>query len=179
MTRCAPTGLLLLATLVACGERTEQSRSSAFRPIDVGAPAPGYAVRVFGGDSLHVGPGAAAPLTLLNIWATWCIPCRHEFPELERLYTTYGGKGLAVVGVSVDAGGTDDRVTRTARDLGGTFPIARDPDGRIQDVFRAIGVPETFLIGRDGTLLWRHPGDISSQVADLERVITSQLKQTP
>ena len=142
----------------------------------VGAPAPAYEIATYASGTVRVGPASGPqPLTLLNIWATWCIPCRKEFPTLEGLHQRHAAAGLRVVGISVDQGGADEKVQQSAAALGGTFPIARDADGRVQDAFRSIGVPETFLIGADGTLLWRHAGDVTPRVQDLEEVIRRHL----
>lgn len=144
--------------------------------MTVGAPAPAYEVATYASDTVRVGPASGPqPLTLLNIWATWCIPCRKEFPTLEGLHRRHAAAGLRVVGISVDQAGADEKVKQSAAALGGSFPIARDADGRVQDAFRSIGVPETFLIGADGTLLWRHAGDVTARVQELEAVIRRHL----
>lgn len=167
--------VVLGASLLACGSREQAGAGAAFRPMTVGAPVPAYEVVTYAGDTVRVGAGGRGPVTLLNVWATWCIPCRKEFPALDTLHRRYAARGLRVVGVSVDVGGSDQRVQGSARDLGGTFPIARDADGVIQERFRTIGVPESYLIGADGTLLWRHPGDLTPRRAELEALVAAQL----
>ncbi len=168
--------LLVLAMLLACrGEPADGAAGEAFRPIVVGEAAPAYTVLTYAGDTVRVGPGAPQPLTLLNVWATWCIPCRKEFPVLEALHRQHAAAGLRVVGVSVDQAGDDAKIRQSAVSLGGSFPIARDPDGRIQDMFRTIGVPETFLVGRDGTLLWRHVGDVTPAREELQALLAQHL----
>lgn len=167
---------IAVVTLAACNDRGVRDTTSAFKPLAVGGTVPPYtAAMIGGGDSLRIGAGAMKRLTLLNVWATWCVPCRKEFPELEQLHRTFSGAGLYVVGVSIDEGVSDDRVRQTAGDLGGTFAIARDAGGNIQNLFRAIGVPETYLIGSDGTLLWRHVGAITPDLSELEQLIRKSL----
>lgn len=164
--------------LAACGGEREAGASAgaAFRPVAVGAAAPAYEIATLAADTIRVGEGnGVQPLTLVNIWATWCIPCRREFPTLEALHQRHAARGLRIVGVSVDQAGADDKVRQAATALGGSFPIARDADGRVQDVFRSIGVPETFLVGADGTLLWRHAGDVTPRVQELEALIARHL----
>lgn len=151
--------------------------SDAYRPIAVGAPAPTYAAAALaGGDSLRVGPGAKAPLTLLIVWATWCGPCKAEFPELEAIHRAYAPRGLRVVGVSIDQG--DDAAVRDfVRAEGATFTIGRDADGRVRDTFMSLGVPESYLIAPDGTLLWRGIGAIPAGAPALRAEIEKALKQ--
>jgi peroxiredoxin len=105
-------------------------------------------------------------VVLLNIWATWCPPCVHELPSMQRLYETYADRGLVVLAVAVDAEpgepGPDGRiegvVSRFAQRLGLTFPIAVDPTG---DTERRLGVtqlPTTVLIDRSGRIRVREVG---------------------
>ena len=170
--RIAFAGIVLAA--VACG-----GAADAYRPIAVGAPAPAYAAPTLGGgDSVRVGPGAEAPLTLVNVWATWCGPCKDEFPELEAIHRDYGPRGVRVVGVSIDH--ADDATVREfVREEGATFTIARDPDGRVRDAFMAIGVPESYLVGPDGTLLWRGIGAIPKGGESLRTAIDNALADRP
>jgi len=162
----------MLATLAlsfaACGGAKDR-----FRPLMAGDPAPRYAARTLAGDSARVG-GSGEPLTLLNVWATWCAPCRAEFPELEQLHQEYAARGLRVLAVSIDDGG-DDAVQRFVRDQDAHFTIGRDPRGEVQRDFQTIGVPESFLIARDGKLVWRHFGALPGGAAELRRVIDGEL----
>lgn len=128
--------------------------------VEVGRPAPRYAAMSLQGDSVSLA-SLRGDVVLLNIWATWCHPCRTEIPELERLHEQYQARGLHVVGVSVDVGGEDEAVAAFGKEYGMTYPVWRDPDGRVSTLFAAIGVPATYLIGRDGTLLWRKVGPVT------------------
>lgn len=163
--------LLALATTAAC----TGAAAEAYRPIAVGEPAPAYAAPLLdAADSVRVGPGAGAPLTLVNVWATWCGPCKAEFPELEAIHRTYAPRGLRVVGVSIDH--ADDATVRDfVKDEGATFAIARDPEGRVRDTFMSLGVPESYLVGPDGTLLWRGIGAIPTGGAGLRGAIEQAL----
>lgn len=91
-------------------------------------------------------------VVLLNIWATWCAPCRAEMPSIERLHREFGPRGLKIVAVSVDDPGQQKAVREFARELGLTFEILHDPTHDIQRVYRTTGVPETFVLGKDGVI---------------------------
>ena len=149
--------LLLLGGLTACDPAL---RGDAGGPVEVGRPAPSYAATSLAGDSVSLA-GLRGDVVLLNIWATWCHPCRTEIPELERLHQRFQSRGLQVVGVSVDVGGEDAAVAEFGKEYGLTYPVWRDPDGRVSTLFAALGVPATYLIGRDGTLLWRKVGPVT------------------
>ena len=87
-------------------------------------------------------------VVLLNFWATWCLDCRPEMPMFERLHREFGAQGLSVVGINAREGATAVRVY--AKELGLTFPLILDQRGTINAAYGVIGLPTTFLIGRDG-----------------------------
>ena len=118
--------------------------------LKVGEVAPDFRLR-----SLAGGTGDLASLrgrvVLVNFWATWCPPCVEEMPSLERLHRTLGPEGLAVVTISVDE--DDSAVREFVARHGLSLPILRDPGAHTAASYRAAGYPETFLIGREGTLM--------------------------
>lgn len=168
---------LLCAAIVAivasvatmgCGKMQER-----FQPLAIGDVVPAYAVRTMASDTARV--GARGPVTLVNVWATWCIPCRPEFPELERISREYGPQGLRVLAVSIDQGNDAD-VQRFVREHGASFTIGRDPESRIRDAYQTIGVPETYLVSKDGRLLWKHLGALPPNGAGVRAAIEKALR---
>lgn len=144
--------------------------------VTVGSDAPGFAAKTL------TQPAAMKSLTnyrgevvLLNIWATWCAPCRIEMPSMERLQQRLGPKGLRIVAVSVDDPGMEAKINAFADELSLSFELLYDAPGRIRQQYQTTGVPETFIIGRDGTIRRRIIGadDWSSEanVAFLERLL--------
>jgi peroxiredoxin len=91
-------------------------------------------------------------VVFLNIWATWCDPCRREMPSIQLLHDALGKEGLQVLAVSIDRAGMEQPIREFAREYKLDFPILYDPSGTIQTTYQTGGVPETFIIGRDGTL---------------------------
>lgn len=167
MRRLAIASVALLLALGAC-----KSSDARFRPLAAGEPVPAFTIRTLDGDSASVGPDEQ--LTLLNLWATWCGPCQEEFPELEQIHRDYEAKGLRVLAVSVDMG-NDANVREFAADHGATFTIGRDAQGRMQRLYQTVGLPETFLIAPDGTLIWRHFGALKPGAEELRRQIDQAL----
>jgi peroxiredoxin len=92
--------------------------------------------------------GTSGRVVLLNFWATWCQECRSEMPAFERLHREFSTQGLAVVGINAREGTTTIR--EYAKELRLTFPLILDPKGTINAAYGVIGLPTTFLIGRDG-----------------------------
>ena len=175
MTRRALTGSRVWGALVALLACSSDEAGTARRP-EIGMPAPEYRTVSLTGDSVSLSQ-ARGRVVLLNIWATWCHPCREEIPILQALHDRYASRGLALVGISVDARGEEDTIRQFANDFGMTYPLWLDPDERVQSTFLAIGVPATFLIDRAGVLRWRHVGpvraDDSTLVRELERALGS------
>jgi cytochrome c biogenesis protein CcmG, thiol:disulfide interchange protein DsbE len=91
-------------------------------------------------------------VVLLNIWATWCQPCRVEMPAMQRLWGRFQGTDFRILAVSVD---TDDSsaVRKFARDLGLTFDILHDQSGKIQQAYQTTGVPESYIVDRHGVIV--------------------------
>jgi cytochrome c biogenesis protein CcmG/thiol:disulfide interchange protein DsbE len=143
--------LLLVGLLAGCGG------SDQYRPLAVGDPAPAYAARTLAGDTVALASLQGHPV-LLNVWATWCVPCQEEMPAIERLSERFADSGLTVVGVSVDDGSADPAVRRFMQEHGITFTILRDPALRVQRIFQTFGVPETFLLDQRGRIAHRWVG---------------------
>jgi len=164
---CLLAGTLMGGCTDGPGERTGGSR---FAPLRAGAPAPAYAAVDLAGDSLRL-VDLRGEVVVLNLWATWCHPCREEMPALQALHERYSGEGLQVVGVSIDGRSSAGLIPGFLEEVGVTFRILRDPEERVVRAFTTMGVPETFLIGRDGTLLHRWVGAFDPLAPEhLERI---------
>ena len=168
--------VLVLCATAACGTREAARSDSAATPgrVAVGAPAPAYATVSLDGDSVSLA-AQRGKVVLLNVWATWCHPCRDEIPELRQIHARYRDRGLELIGVSVDTDGSDDTIRGFMRDFKMEYPVWRDPDERVSAQFLVIGVPATFLVDRQGVLRWRKTGPIlpndTSLAAAIERAV--------
>jgi len=91
-------------------------------------------------------------VVLLNVWATWCEPCRVEMPSIQKLYNEFGPQGLVVLGVSVDDPGAEDEIREFVKQYGLTFIVLHDAKQQTKTNFQVTGFPETFVIGREGTI---------------------------
>jgi cytochrome c biogenesis protein CcmG, thiol:disulfide interchange protein DsbE len=113
-------------------------------------------------------------VVLLNIWATWCEPCKVEMPSIEALHKAYGPRGLKVVAVSIDDYVTEDSIRSFAKGLGLTFDILHDPSHTIDRSYQTTGWPETFVIAKDGVIRkkWIGPADWNSRI---NRVLIAEL----
>lgn len=157
MKRSACLWLALAALLSACAPPSDETGRPSV--VEVGAPAPMYRAATLAGDSVSLAD-QRGKVVLLNVWATWCHPCRDEIPELREIHSRYGNRGLELIGVSVDAQGNEDGIQEFMRELRMTYPVWHDPDERVATQFLVVGIPATFLIDRTGVLRWRKTGPI-------------------
>jgi cytochrome c biogenesis protein CcmG/thiol:disulfide interchange protein DsbE len=140
----------------------------------MGKPLPSYRVVALSGDTVSVA-SFKGKVVLLNLWATWCEPCRHETPYLESLYRERGAEGLQILGVSMDTGdpkAVDDFVEQ----FGVTYTVARDPQMRAMDLFHVVGLPASFLVDRSGVLRWMQYGPVSDTDHDFLNALETLLK---
>jgi cytochrome c biogenesis protein CcmG, thiol:disulfide interchange protein DsbE len=105
---------------------------------------------------------ARGDVVVVNVWASWCAPCRAELPLLGALARKHAEDGLTVVGI--DTNDRRDQAQRFLEQIGGTEPMRHvyDPDGEHAVEWGARGVPETFVIDRRGLVVARHSGEVSS-----------------
>ena len=126
--------------------------SPAIFPVEVGSSAPDFRATDLSNDSVRTLADYRGQVVLLNIWATWCQPCRVEMPSMERLYQEFGPQGLKVVAISIDEVDADV-IREFARERGLTFQVLHDPTREIERTYQTTGVPESFVLNRDGTIV--------------------------
>ena len=114
-------------------------------------------------------------VVLLNIWATWCVPCREEMPQLDQLQADLGGENFEVVAVNIDKRGGDK--AKTFLEETGAAHLARytDPSGKLFRKVRAVGMPTTLLIDRDGKEIGRLVGPADWGSAQAKRLIEAAI----
>lgn len=130
-----------------------------YRPVTTGSPAPDFTASSLDGEPVRLSD-YRDEVVLVNVWATWCGPCLAEMPSMQRLYEALEGEDFEILAVSVDAplgqrdatGNLGGDLEAFAAELGLTFTILHDPAGEIHRIYQTTGVPESFLIGRDGII---------------------------
>lgn len=140
----------------------------------VGSRAPAYTTTTLAGTAASLAAHEGHPI-LLNVWATWCEPCRHELPVLAGVHKRYVDKGLKVIALSVDREAPRDKVASLLRRFAPDLDGWHDPEDRASTAFGVSTVPTTLLFDRKGILLWRRDGAITDGDKDLEAAIAQAI----
>jgi peroxiredoxin len=159
--------LVLAAALVAC----EGPGSAIPRGINQGNQAKDFSLESLDGGKISLSD-YEGDVVLVNFWATWCAPCRAEIPDFEAAYQDYKDEGFVVLGVNEQE--SAETVRPFADALGMNYPILLDEQGQVMNQYRALGLPTSILVDREGVIQVRHTGvllaaQLESYLADLLR----------
>lgn len=140
--------LTLLISFVLLYTQLKQmpSEELEFAPTK-GAYAPNFVGQRLGGGDFSLA-SLQGQWLVLNFWATWCVPCRQEMPELQALYAD---TGIMVIGVNLAE--SEELVADWIEDYGISYPIVLDPNEEIHQLYRVMGQPMTFIINPDGLIV--------------------------
>lgn len=178
--------LVLVVALASACKRGEKSLgSSDGKPeretapaatatgTEVGAAMPDYSAMNLDGTKFDLA-SRRGTVVLLNVWATWCGPCRYEIPELQRIHDKYAPRGFEVVGVSVDESGIES-VKQFIDEYEMRYPVALDPQGQIANLLQTSVLPTSVLVDRDGRIIWKKYGAIMEGDQELDQAISKAL----
>lgn len=145
--------LIILASLaiVALAFGAVWMQSYKYEPLTVGKVAPDFELPDLTDTTLRLSD-YRGKVVFLNFWATWCKPCKEEMPSMEVLYQTFKPEGLVVLAVSIDRVTTKQDIPPFVKSLNLTFPILVDSWGQTDKRYKLMGVPETYIIDREGVL---------------------------
>ena len=143
---------------LAAGAWTLTQATGETGPVDIGRTAPTFkAIDLATGDTVDLRTRYKGQVTLVNIWATWCIPCKTEMPAIQQAYARFKDQGFRVAAVSIDEG-SEAPVQQFVKEMGLTFDVLHDRvpvGGNVQSLYQTTGVPESFLLDKDGTIVKR------------------------
>lgn len=142
-----------------------------------GYQAPNFKLKDLDGREYHLAD-LHGKVVFLNVWATWCPPCRDEMPSMEQLHRQLSGQDFVMLAVSEDANGRD-AVAPFVRELGLTFPVLLDPEGVIPKRYGVTGYPETFIIDRSGAVVQHLKGPENWSSEQVQDYFARLLAQPP
>jgi thiol-disulfide isomerase/thioredoxin len=140
-------GLVALGLMLTSPAIGQSPLTELLQVLNLSTYPPGLWPLPFTGQTVALAD-SQGQVVLVNFWASWCAECRPEMPLFERLHQDFAAQGLTVLGINFHEGA--QRMQQYARNLGLTFPLVLDPQGDISRAYGVIGLPTTFLVGRDG-----------------------------
>lgn len=173
-------GLFLLG-IVAYGVLTRPPATPEDPAPRVGQPVPDFTLPDLQGNMVQLS-ALRGTVVFINLWATWCPPCVEEMPTMQRLYDRLHARGLEILAISIDALGAQ-MVGPFMRQYRLTFPALLDPTSSIERLYRTRGVPESFVVDKQGRLVekvvgprdWSHP----QVIAMFERLLAAPAASPP
>lgn len=156
----------------------QQTATTAPAPIapagsEVGSIMPEYSAMWLDGTKFELNE-RRDKVVLLNLWATWCGPCRFEIPELQAIHDKYAPKGFEVIGVSVDESGVES-VRDFVKEHEMTYPVVLDAEGKLANVFQTSVLPTSVIIDRTGKIVWKKFGAIMPNDEELVKAVEGAL----
>ena len=151
-------GAIIVAAVIAVYFRGGSSSQGSGPAALAGQPAPSFAVPELSGRTSGL-DAYRGRVVVMNLWASWCPPCRAEMPDLQRLYQAYQSRNVVVLGV--DQGESANRVADFARSLGIHYPILLDQQQQYGRVYAALGLPTTIVVDRSGIVVRGFDGALS------------------
>lgn len=178
--------LLAVSLLSGCSgtgeeEMSEETASATEQPagdgmetgVSVGDIPPSFTLPDLDGNEVSLSD-FEGKVIVLDLWATWCPPCREEIPFLIELHNEFEDEGLAIVGIGLDQGGAAD-LAPFVESNGIEYTIVVG-DRSTGEAYRVSGIPTTFIIGRDGRIAAKHVGfanELRPQMrAEIEELLT-------
>lgn len=172
--------VLIGATLISGGGWINYSRALVAQPPAAsaqaaaplaGSPAPDFTLRTPTGQTIRLSDHFGQPI-IVNFWASWCGPCRSEFPEFQRVAVDNAGKVL-IIGVNSTSVDKAEAVPEFIKKFGITFPIVLDEQGQVVETYHVLGLPTTVFINSKGLINEIFTGPLSkayieSKIQELE-----------
>jgi len=134
----------------------------------IGKPAPAFRLPTLDGGEVDSN-AFVGEVVVVNFWASWCVPCQEEAPELQAFAARWAGRGVNLVGIVYQDDQSKAAEFRDQYRL--TYPQTMDPGGRSAIDYGVFGVPETYVIARDGTVMAKLLGAVDA--ATLEQVVSA------
>ena len=145
--------------LIVFLQEDRDSTLKTARPVQPGLEAPDFTFPDLDGREVSLSDHRGK-VVLVNIWATWCPPCRQEMPSMQRLYEKFKGENFEILAIGIDSEGRE-AVAPFMSKMNLTFPALLDPGETIRSLYGITGVPESFIIDKQGILVEKIIGPIN------------------
>ena len=171
--------IVTLALLVGCNrDKSGGKKGGAAAPAAAaveGAVAPDFSVKDLEGKEVRLS-SLKGKVVMVNFWATWCPPCKEEIPSMMKLNKSMEGKPFQMLAISIDEGGKT-AVDKYFKSSGNLLPAYLDTDGAISQGYGITGVPETFILDRNGVIQKKVVGGMDWSSADVNSYLTGLMNK--
>lgn len=167
--------LFFIISIIATSIIYSQEDAASTTLINKGDKAPHFKVQSLSGEWLS-SDQLKGKVTLINFWATWCPPCRAEFPLLQKdIFDSIKNKDFSILAIS--RGEETDTVKKFIDKNKYTFPIYVDKEAKVYNLFANKYIPRNFVIGKDGIIKWASIGFVKEEFYEMVKVIEEELKK--
>jgi thiol-disulfide isomerase/thioredoxin len=115
-------------------------------------------------------------LTLIDFWASWCMPCLKAIPELNRMYELYEAKGVQIIGINCDGPRSVSKVAPLIKSLQINYPILMDLNSEVMNNLNLNVFPTLILVNDKGKIVWIHEGFVAGDTETITAEIEKELK---
>jgi len=143
--------LLGFAWIIISADRSGASTSGLIPAPQQGFLAPDFELQTTRGETIKLSD-LRGQAVLVNLWATWCPPCRAEMPAIEKIYNEYKDEGLVVLAVNMTYQDSQADIAPFVAEYGLSFPILLDQTGEVGEAYQLRSLPSSFFINRDGII---------------------------
>lgn len=158
--------LTTIALVILIFNRSENLVPISAGALLVGKPAPDFSLSTIDGKKMSLSQFYGQPI-LINFWASWCIPCRDEMPELVRAYEAHKAEGFVILGVNLTYSDSISDAQAFMKEFNVSFPILLDTDGAVvQRLYQISGIPTSIFMKRDGSVARIQIGLMTDQQID-------------
>lgn len=167
--------IAVFLAIFALNRKGSFRESFELKSLDVGRPAPYFEFPGLDGKIVSLSD-YRGKVVLVNIWATWCPPCIDEMPSMEKLYNELQGENFDILAVSIDTQGLK-AVAPFMKAYKLSFTALIDTEGTIKNLYKATGVPESFIIDKEGILIKNIKGPLDWDAPEIFRFFRGLIKK--
>jgi peroxiredoxin len=133
--------------------------------IKPGNKAPDFELKTIDGETMRLSD-LKGKVVFVNLWATWCPPCRAEMPEMVRYYNEHSSEKFEILAVNLTDSDSEKEVKKFADDYKINFPVLLDTEGKVGDLYKTVSIPTTFIVDKKGIIKEKYIGPMSYELMD-------------